>query len=71
MKSFASGVIYIGFFPAGAKRRAEEAGEQARQTWENTHGDAAKAHDFSPSPELENLYREVAKCIHQTLQLMP
>jgi hypothetical protein len=47
-----------------SKRRAEEARAQARQTWEGTHSDAAKARDFSPSLELKNLYREVAKRIH-------
>lgn len=46
------------------KRQSEEAREQARQTWQDSHGDSAKTRDFSPSPELKNLYREVAKRIH-------
>jgi predicted nucleic acid-binding Zn-ribbon protein len=41
-----------------------ETKQQARQTWQDSHGDSAKTRDFSPSPELKNLYREVAKRIH-------
>jgi hypothetical protein len=43
---------------------AREAREQARQTFEDAHGKASEAHDFTPSPELKSLFREVAKRIH-------
>jgi hypothetical protein len=47
--------------------RAEEAREQARQTYENAHGKASESCDFKPSPELRSLYREAAKRIHPDL----
>ena len=47
-----------------AKARAEETREQARQTHEEAHGTASESRDFTPSPELRRLYREVAKRIH-------
>ena len=49
---------------AAAKRQSEEAREQARQTHEAAHGEASKPTDFTPSPELKSLFREVAKRIH-------
>ncbi|MGD1096783.1 MAG: hypothetical protein ABSB35_32920 [Bryobacteraceae bacterium] len=52
---------------AAAKERADEAREQARQTHEDAHGKGAETHDFTPSPELKSLYREVARRIHPDL----
>ena len=54
--------------PSGAATaRAEEAREQARQTYGEAHGKASEAHDFTPSPEWKSLFREVAKRIHPDL----
>jgi hypothetical protein len=47
-----------------SKAQAEEAREQARQTYEDAHGSASETQDFTPSPELKRLFREVAKLIH-------
>src|SRR2546423_339291 len=47
-----------------AQAEADEAREQARQTYEDAHGTASQAPDFTPSPDLKRLYREVAKRIH-------
>lgn len=47
-----------------ARRQSEDAREQARQTHEAAHGEASKPPDFTPSPELKSLFREVAKRIH-------
>lgn len=52
---------------ASSKTQAEEAREQARQTYEEAHGKASEAHDFTPSPELRSLFREVAKRVHPDL----
>jgi len=49
---------------ATSKVQAEEAREQARQTYENAHGEASETHDVAPSPELKRIYREAAKRIH-------
>src|SRR6266446_6233927 len=49
---------------AAAKEQAQQAREQARQTYDDAHGKASETHDFTPSPELKSLYREVAKGIH-------
>src|SRR5579859_6157463 len=47
-----------------SKTQAEEAREQARQTYEDAHSKASEAQDFTPSAELKGLFREVAKRIH-------
>lgn len=52
---------------AAAEEQAHEAREQARQTYEDAHGKASETRDFTPSPELKRLYREVAKRIHPDL----
>jgi hypothetical protein len=49
---------------ATTRARAQQAREQASQTYEDAHGAASKASDFTPSPELRSLFREVAKRIH-------
>jgi hypothetical protein len=49
---------------AASTAQAEEAREQARQTYEDTHGEASEAGDFTASPELKKMYREAAKRIH-------
>jgi hypothetical protein len=49
---------------AAANARAEESREQARQTYEDAHGAASQAPDFTPSPDLKRLFREAAKRIH-------
>lgn len=49
---------------AASKAKAEEAREQARQTYEDAHGEASESHDFTPSPEFKRIYREAAKLIH-------
>jgi hypothetical protein len=51
--------------PSGAsKAQAEEAREQASQTYEDAHGKASETQDFTPSPELKRLFRDAAKRIH-------
>jgi len=50
-----------------ANAQAEETREQARQTYEEAHGKASETRDFTPSPELRSLFREVAKGIHPDL----
>jgi hypothetical protein len=52
---------------AAANAQAHEAREQARQTYEDAHGKASETHDFTPSPALKSLFREVAKRIHPDL----
>jgi hypothetical protein len=47
-----------------SQAEAEEAREQARQTYEDAHGRASETPDFTPSPDLRRLFRDVAKCIH-------
>lgn len=47
-----------------AQQRAQQAREQARQTFEDAHGAASERKEFTPSPELKSLFREVAKRIH-------
>src|SRR5258708_20259088 len=50
-----------------AEQQAQEARQQAHQTYEDAHGASSKAKDFTPSPELRGLFREVAKRIHPDL----
>src|ERR1035437_11745 len=52
---------------ATAKERARETREQARQTYEDAHSKASEISDFTPSPDLKRLYREVARRIHPDL----
>src|ERR1017187_7867889 len=52
---------------AASTARAEEAREQARQTYDEAHGEASEAKDFTASPELKRMYREAAKRIHPDL----
>jgi predicted nucleic acid-binding Zn-ribbon protein len=49
---------------AASKAEAECAREQARQTYEDAHGEASESRGFVPSPELKRTYREAAKRIH-------
>ncbi len=50
-----------------AQAEAQEARQQARGTYEDAHGKASETQDFTPSPELKCLFREVAKRIHPDL----
>jgi hypothetical protein len=52
---------------AASAARAEEAREQARQTYDEARGEASETADFNPSPELKSLYRDVAKRVHPDL----
>jgi hypothetical protein len=52
---------------AAAQAEAEGAREQARQTFQDAHGKASETHDFTPSPELKSLFRDVAKRVHPDL----
>jgi len=52
---------------AASTAQAEEAREKARQTYEEAHGAASEASEFTPSPELKRMYREAAKRIHPDL----
>jgi hypothetical protein len=47
-----------------AQAEAEEAREQARHTYEDAHRASSETPDFTPSPDLKRLFREVAKRIH-------
>jgi hypothetical protein len=47
-----------------ANARAEETREQARQAYDEAHGAESESRNFTPSPELRRLYREVARRVH-------
>jgi hypothetical protein len=47
-----------------ARAAASEARAQADESYAAAHGEAAKAEDFSPSPELRKLFRDVVNQIH-------
>jgi hypothetical protein len=49
------------------REAAAEARAQAEESYAAAHGEAAKAADFSPSPEIDRLYKEVAKHVHPDL----
>ena len=58
--------------PSDASHKdAEEARQQARQTYEEAHGKASEAPEFKPSPELKRLYREAAKRVQQEDEKSP
>jgi peptidoglycan hydrolase CwlO-like protein len=50
-----------------ARAAASEARAQADESYAAAHGEAAKAAEYSPSPEIDKLFREVAKHIHPDL----
>jgi DnaJ-class molecular chaperone len=56
---------------AASTAEAEEAREHARRTFEEAHGEASAAKDFTASPELKRMYREAAKRIHPDLATDP
>ncbi len=56
---------------AATTAQADEARERARQTFEEAHGAASAANDFTASPELKRMYREAAKRIHPDLATDP
>jgi len=47
-----------------ARAAASEARAQADESYAAAHGEAAKAKDFSPSPELKKLFKDVVNQIH-------
>jgi hypothetical protein len=50
-----------------ARSAATQARAQAAESRAASHGEAAEAKEFAPSPELKSLYREVAKRVHTDL----
>jgi hypothetical protein len=60
--------LEAGLHPSAASTaQAEEARKHARKTYEEAHGEASAAKDFTASPELKRMYREAAKRIHPDL----
>jgi hypothetical protein len=46
---------------------AAQARAQAEESHDAAHGEAAESKEFTPSPELKSLYREVARRVHPDL----
>jgi hypothetical protein len=47
-----------------AQAAASEARQQAQETYAAAHGETSNAAEFTPSPELKKLFKEVAKAVH-------
>jgi hypothetical protein len=52
-----------------ARFAASQARAQASESRAASHGEAAEVKEFATSPELKNLYREVAKRVHPDLAI--
>jgi predicted nucleic acid-binding Zn-ribbon protein len=48
----------------GTRERAHRAREEARNSYDVAHGTASKSPEFQVTPELRNLFRDVAKRVH-------
>lgn len=47
-----------------AQAAASDARQLAQETYSAAHGEASSAAEFTPSPELKKLFKEVAKAVH-------
>lgn len=54
-----------------ARQDAAEARRRAHESYSAAHGETAAVPEFSPTPELKSLYREVAKKVHPDLTSDP